>query len=288
MAKRRGSPQEEQRYWEEAAREWVTTLSKQFGPNYFVIETPNFLLLCDARKSVAENIGGFCERALSRIQEFLPDLTWQHRAGKWVILMFSTDDSYYRYTSYFHSDGEHPMSGGTCLEGEGYVHIAMPVEYEKEYPHTTLAHELTHACFWQLELPRWLDEALAIRMEAIAGQTPARIWDTYYLDQLIQFWNADNIQLFWHGSSWNLPGEFFGFSYGLSEILWRTIELDFRPPTEAIVQFIKEADRMDGGEEACRAAFNLSLSDVVAHFLGNGDWTPNPECWEVEYTPSKY
>ena len=55
------------------------------------------------------------------------------------------------------------MSGGVCLKS-GYVHVAMPVLTSGVYQRT-LVHEMTHVYLAHRRLPKWLEEAIAMRME---------------------------------------------------------------------------------------------------------------------------
>jgi hypothetical protein len=192
--------------------------------------------------------------------------------------MFARLDEYYRYITYFYPEGEHPMSGGVCLSGEGYVHFAFPTPDYSGY-RSVLAHELTHGCLAHLPIPTWLNEALAMRMEEVVCGSGTFGLDGELYDRHVAHWNADSIQAFWTGESWEIPGDSFELSYSLAQLLWRKIEVDLGASHERVVRFIADAQSKDGGEAACQAVLDTSLGDLVTDFLGEGEWKPNPDKW---------
>ena len=48
---------------------------------------------------------------MALINESLQDAAWRPNGGSHVILLFTDDDDYYQYVSYFYCDGIHPTSG---------------------------------------------------------------------------------------------------------------------------------------------------------------------------------
>jgi hypothetical protein len=198
--------------------------------------------------------------------------------GKHVVLMFGTLEVYYEYISYFYGEGQHPMSGGVCLSGDGYRHFAFPTTDFSSY-RTVLIHELTHGCLAHLPIPLWINEALAMRMEQVLGDPGTYSLGQEDFERHFDYWNADSIQQFWSGESWEIPGDSFELSYSLARLLWRKIEIDIGASRKAILNFIGTASAEDGGEAACKASFGISLGDLAKGFLGNGDWTPAPQQW---------
>ena len=192
--------------------------------------------------------------------------------------MFEDLDDYYEYLCYFCKDDEQPMSGGVFLQGEGYLHMAFPTFDNRSYL-SVFAHELTHACLSHLPLPLWVNEALAMRMENFVCGTSTFEMDPEILARHREQWNPQTIQQFWAGSSWEIPGDSFGLSYSLAQVLWRKIEVDLRSRSDLLLEFVGASDCLDGGESACQKAFGVGLGDLVADFLGEGDWAPKPEKW---------
>jgi hypothetical protein len=265
--------------WYACARIWVEELRLTLGNRYQVHDTPNFLILTEARASVSRDACTYCESALQRIRETFRGLVPGRGQDKQVVLMFNRSEDYYRYILYFYPDGHHPMSGGVFLEGEGFPHIAVLTTDYASY-RTVLVHELTHACFSRFKLPCWLNEALAMRMELALCGTDAHPLDRELRDRHVAHWNPQTIQQFWSGQSWELPGDSSELSYSLAQILWRTIESELHPPPEALSAFLGTAHRDNAGEESFQAIFDLSLGDLVTEFLGDGQWTPLPESWD--------
>ncbi|MFN0129392.1 MAG: hypothetical protein ACKV19_22220 [Verrucomicrobiales bacterium] len=264
--------------WVSAARAWLERLGEALGPSYHVHETSHFLLLTEARPSVSRDACTFCESSLQRIQKTFRGLGCDSWYGKHVVLMFGQVDDYYRYILYFYPDGNHPMSGGVCLDSRGYQHIALPTPDYASY-RTALVHELTHAYLSRFTMPVWLDEALAMRMELAVCGTNNHPLDRELRDRHLAHWNPTTIQEFWSGASWRISGDSSELSYSLALLLWQTIESEINPPPEALNAFLGTAHRDNAGEESAQIYFDLGLGDLVADFLGPGEWEPRPERW---------
>jgi hypothetical protein len=170
------------------------------------------------------------------------------------------------------------MTGGICLSGDGYRHFAFPVTGFSSY-RTILIHELTHGCLAHLPIPLWINEALAMRMEQVIGDLGAYSLDREDIERHLEYWNADSIQQFWSGESWDIPGDSFKLSYSLARILWRKVEVDSGASRETMLAFVRTASAADGGEAACQACFGFGLAEFVEGFLGSGDWAPMPQRW---------
>jgi hypothetical protein len=162
-----GVPESEWRSaWESASRQWVERLCCELAGDYGMYETPNFLIITEAPERIAREAGNSYESALKHILSSLSGVASDAGFGKHVVLMFARLDEYYRYITYFYPEGEHPMSGGVCLGGDGYIHFAFPTLDYSSY-RTVLVHELTHGCLAHLPIPAWLNEALSMRMEEV-------------------------------------------------------------------------------------------------------------------------
>lgn len=264
--------------WLHVARLWVERIRDQLDEDYHIYETPNFLILSQASKRIANDICKSYEESLKQILLNFDGVASDAGYGKHVVLMFGSIDDYYGYLYYFYPDGDHPMSGGVCLSGEGYVHFAFPTTDYSSY-RTVLVHELTHGCLGHLPLPTWVNEALAMRMEQSICETATFHLDQEIYDKHIAHWNEETIQEFWTGESWEVPGNSFELSYNLAQILWRKIEVDIGPPRSEILDFISKVHFEDAGESAFHEIFDLSLGDLVEDFLGNGNWEPKPKQW---------
>ncbi|BCX47335.1 lipoprotein [Haloferula helveola] len=264
--------------WMDVSHQWVNRIRSGLGGGYQVHETPNFLLVTEAPDHVVRGAKEFLEEALKRILGSLHGVTSDDGYGKHVVFIFGKLADYYDYIDPFYPDGEHPMSGGVCLSGAGYVHFALPATDYSSY-RTVFVHELTHACVTHLPIPTWLNEALAMRMEEWVCGTQVFHLDAEMYGKHEDHWNEHTIQQFWTGESWNLQGDSFELSYNLAQVLWRKIEVDIGPPREVLLEFAAKADWEDAGEGAFRALFDLSLGELVADFLGEGPWAPDPTMW---------
>jgi hypothetical protein len=263
--------------WGMAARQWVDRLAAECGRGYRVFETANFLIVTAAPDETAADA---CQSFEGILKQLVQGLQMGVPRWKQVVLMFADVDLYYRYICFFYPDGEHPANGGICLSGGGYLHLAFPtVEYARY--RSVLAHELTHALLVELPIPTWLDEAVAMQMEDTVCFTARFRLDRELLDQHLAHWDAETIQQFWSGESWQIPGDGFELSYNLAEVIWRKIQGEIAKSREQLLRFINEATKDDAGEAACLEIFQMGLGEVVADFLGPGEWKPNPDLmWE--------
>jgi hypothetical protein len=255
--------------WNEVARQWVCQLQSNLGGIYRVKESRRFILLAGLEDREAdENILSFVERTLEQIITQLRDAAWNTGHGKHVILLFTEDDDYYQYVSYFHRDGFHPTSGG-CLLSRGYVHVAAP--YEPFRIRQMLAHELTHNCLVHLPLPLWLNEAIAILFERAVATSRLPVLDHDQRERHLACWNPANIQEFWSGVSFRKPGDSNHLSYSLAEIALNLLQ----EQKGDWIEFLKRAHWSDAGQTAAIDCLGIDLGNVMSTFLGEGNWRPS-------------
>jgi hypothetical protein len=263
----------------EAARQWVQRLQSDLGGDYRLEESRKFILLTDLDEEVTKEILVFVERTLEQIRERLKEVAWESGHSSHVLLLFSEEDDYYQYVSYFHRDGTHPTSGGCLISRGGYVHIAAP--YNPLVLRSMLAHELTHNCLVHLPLPLWLNEGLAQTFQRTVSAMNHPILDHDLKERHLAFWNSENIQEFWSGISFRKPGDSNRLSYSLAEIVLRLL-LERRADWSA---FVNEAHRNDAGQTAAIECLGMDLGDVMSTFLGDGDWRPRRKAmvalWEA-------
>jgi len=261
-----------------AARAWVSRIKDELGYDTPLFETTNFLIVAPFHKAEATRAARFYEQSLSDILKHLEGVAVDDGFGKHVVFIMTNDDDYYAYISPFHSDGDNPMSGGICIRSSGYTHFVVPISRYDDGRHTVV-HELTHCCTTHLPLPTWIDEALAMRMESALVSPQYLDLEEGIFDKHQRFWNKETIQQFWSGKSWDSSGDSNTLSYHLAQILWRKIEKEIEVPSQAILDFAAAAHFDDAGEGACQKHLGLSLSDLVEDFLGEGNWTPQPDTW---------
>jgi hypothetical protein len=264
--------------WTEAARQWVMRLQSDLGGEYRVKDSPQFILLTALDAKQGGEILAFAESTLDQICAGLKDAAWKPERGKHVILLFQDEDDYYQYVSYFYREGTHPASGG-CLINQDYVHIAAP--YNPFGIRSMLVHELTHNCVVHLELPLWLNEGLARMFERTVAATRGPLLDYDLKERHLAYWNAETIQEFWSGLSFQKPGDSNELSYSLAEIVLNLL-LEQHGDWGA---FLKAAQWEDAGQTAALDCLGADLGNVVSTFLGEGDWRPRRKAmvalWEA-------
>jgi uncharacterized repeat protein (TIGR04138 family) len=271
---RLAEPPEQDAAWEEVAWQWLDQLRQDLGGNYCVRGSEDFLLLSNVSSATAGNILRFAESAQVIVREALGDLAWRGDCGKQPILMFSDEDDYYEYISFFYKSDEIPRSMGVFIP-EGFPHIALKSGTEQQ-DCMVIAHELAHNCLVHLPIPLWLNEGVAQRLErAISGSGASNTnWGALMSQELAErhheFWNEENIQAFWAGTLFHSSGDAQELSYSLAEVLVHLLCED----RAGFPEFIAHADCADAGQTAALDYLGKNLGDVVATFLGEGNWRP--------------
>ncbi len=263
--------------WRDLVLAWLERLRVKLGVAYKIYESNHFFMLANPVDKLAADYVAFLEKARRSIHESLGDVVWKSGHGKHVVLLFDADEDYYRYIAPFYAEGEHPTSGGVFLRSGGYAHIALP--FVKGEMTRTLAHEYAHNCLCQLPLPKWLDEALAMRFEDLLVPGRRARLDFEACQKHDAYWNEVTIQDFWSGKSWSIPDGTSTLSYELARVLMDKIEHIVRPSKKQLMSFIREAHRRDAGKQSMQTHFQVQLGELAADFLGDHNWEPRPEIW---------
>ncbi len=260
--------------WEAWSRRWVDAILGQLPDTYRVEETENFLVMSAQEDRYVELLSRFLERTLRRILTSLEGIASDEGYGKHIVLMFDEQEPYYQYKSYFYPDeGEFILSSGTFLNA-GYGHFAFPF-LEMFEAEATSAHELTHACLKHLPIPLWLNEGFAVTMEdEICGSVPLQMENERFAEHR-SFWNADTIQEFWSGESFNRTDQGSNLSYELARYCLRALAQEY----DVFAAFANMANYQDGGEAAAHEYYGGSLGGLIHQFFGEGDWSPKPDLW---------
>lgn len=260
--------------WQEWSGRWLAGIRDRLPAEYRIEESENFLVLSAESDRYLGLLMGFLERALKRILGRLQGIAADEGYGKHVVLMFSEQEPYYRYKSWFYpDDGEFILSAGTFLNA-GYGHFAFPF-MEIADAEATSAHELTHACLRHLPLPLWLNEGFAVTVEDEICASAPLLMDSVRFSEHASFWNADTIQEFWSGASFNRTDQGSELSYELGRYCVRALAHEY----DVFAAFANSADWKDGGESAALEYYGGSLGGVIHQFFGDGDWSPAPERW---------
>jgi hypothetical protein len=261
----------------ELAKRWLLQLKEDLGGYYRCYESENFLFLCGEGRAPSQTMLKYAEDALAGIEAQCRPLMTEKLYGKRAILAFSEQDDYYCYISHFHADGAHSLSVGIFLPG-GYMHIAFPLNWVFSAK-PILIHELVHNCIGHLQVPTWLHEGLAQRVERVAAGRGFTL-DREMAAQHHEYWNERTIQEFWSGRSFYGSDERNKLSYSFAEILVELMSKDWAN----FLDFVLQSDYRDAGQDAALKILGCSLGDTVAGFLGPGDWRPKrkviAEHWE--------
>lgn len=263
--------------YRQIVRHWMNRLRERLGGEYRVVESDNFVLFTELNGRKCSDMLSFLERTRAHIYRVVGNVREPKLYGKHVVLRFSKDGDYYAYLSHFRPDGEYAQSSGILLTG-GYNHIALPKSWSEAEESQVLVHELTHDLLFHLPHPRWLSEALAMAFETeVGGQAEALTRELARRHR--EYWNEKTIQDFWSGVSYSdVEGQ--ELSYGLARILLNLIYTELRPSPENFHKFVLRADWTDAGAIAIREHLDEELENLVASFLGPGDWSPKRKEWK--------
>jgi len=253
--------------WSLIGSQWLAQLAKDLGGASRVHRSDNFLCLSDLEPGVTQTLLDYAESTLGSIRSILKEAAWQGYYGKHVLLLFSDQDDYFSYISYYYPEGSHALSWGVCL-ARGYIHVALPYTGTLSVERV-LAHELVHNLLCHLRIPNWLNEGLAVSIEGRVSHGRFLV-DRELIDRHAGFWTEENIQSFWAGKSFHTPGEESELSYSLGQILVGLLA----EKGEDFIPFIMNADWRDGGQAAALSILDCNLGDVVSGILGPGNWRP--------------
>lgn len=253
--------------WSGAAELWLAQLAHDLGGASHVYASENFLCLSDLPRETARSVLSYAESVRGIIRGVLGQAAWSGYSGKHVLLVFSDQDDYFTYISYFYGDGAHAMSSGIFIR-TGYAHIALPYSGAWSTEHV-LPHEMTHNLLCHLPIPVWLNEGLAVTIENRVSRHGLRL-DQELIERHRSFWAENNIQEFWSGASFQVPGDSIELSYSLAEVFVNLLS----EKGSGFVSFIASANWRDAGQDAALNTLNLDLGELAAGFLGPGSWRP--------------
>jgi hypothetical protein len=253
--------------WTWIAKRWLEQLACDLGGTYRVQSSTNFLCLVDLKGEECEFLLPCAERTLSVIRDLLGEAAWRGFYGSHVLLIFSEEDDYYSYIAPFYAAGNHARSGGIFIR-RGYAHVAIP-HVTLRYTEQVLVHELTHNLLCHLKIPLWLNEGIAQRAEELMSRA------RFLLNQEIvqrhyEFWNAQNIQEFWAGVSFDRSDGVNELSYGLARILVSLLA----ERGASFSDFVQHAEYADSGQDAALKFLGSDLGKTMGEFLGPGNWQP--------------
>ncbi len=257
--------------------EWMSRVADALGEGWCVDESRNFLLLSTFEQGRAQRVLKFLEETFARLRRSLPMDVAGPLLGRCPVLAFDDHDAFIQYFAEFHAeDGEWSTPGGVYLN-RGFGHIALPPLEPEAFMlqlERILAHELTHALLTSLQLPLWLDEAVAMSAEVEITRREVYPLDPEKIRQHRAFWDAEKIQEFWTGESWARPDEGNELSYSLARFIFRMLLDGGRTGREKVAELLVMAQREDAGFAAVEDVFGVHLDELLTDFLGPGEWRP--------------
>ncbi len=255
--------------WNEVARAWMASLTHKLPHEYTQTESANFILISAEPARYNVSLCTFLERARRRLLSTAGAIFQDNVTGKYVIIVFADIDSYYDYVSQFGSEeGTFGLSSGMYIN-YGYGHFVFQQD-QLETAEVIAAHELTHALLEHLPIPHWLNEGLAVNMEAlITGHANNRLTSSS-IGSHTEFWQHNVIQQFWNGDAFFRSDEGQNLSYQLAQLLVSNLSKDY----DLFVEFVNRAHHKDAGDSALQNTYGISLNELTASFLGDGSWAP--------------
>lgn len=259
-------------------RAWLLHLRDALGPHFHLYESERAWVLSSLEHVVAAATAAYVETARKRIQRVLADIASFEADDRSILLVMDDEDAYYGYVSgYYPEQGEFAFSGGMFIDAGCPHFLAKRADLAAIEP--VIAHEMTHSALSHLDLPRWLDEGLAVNTEhRVAGSGVAQHTPQELRRKHLSFWNETTIQAFWSGESFFRTDDGNLLSYELARILVEQLAKDWG----LFTRFATGARQEDGGAGAADAVFGADLGALACALLEQEPdprWSPAPENW---------
>ena len=269
------SPQVRHDRWCAAQREWLDKLCAEMGPPYRVSESEKFLILhphrgdadwmCEFAEEARALVGGLLDAAIS------PDVI-----GKTAVLILAGEARYRQYVRYYTRDGQPVRNSVACCVFDGDTHIVLA---GLSHFRQAVVHELVHARLAHLPLPAWVHEGIAQHVERLLVVRSKVQAPEFRRDQQRGQWRLKGIQPFWSGEAFRARrGDREFLAYVLAERV--ATDMIRTGDRDRFTRFLRDANRADAGDQACRTHYGVGLADKLQDLLGQGDWTPRPETWQ--------
>jgi hypothetical protein len=273
------SPQQRYQVWLEAYRQWLSELAAAISSAHTIFESRHFIAVAPSTGNSGPLLVSFAEHCRKVLLSVVDNLADLRSPCKYPIVAFNRIDLYQPYADSYGPGG---LSSSGFFIGEGAGHVAvLGVDIEAMEP--VLAHELMHAALYHLPLPAWLNEGLALMFEhnACSARLP-RLFDAEDVWRHKEYWGENGLGEFWSGDGFHGDSDVQELCYELAEIAVRLLVERSQPGLfglnrrrqRQLIGFIREASHADYGELACQEHLGCGLGDLVATFLGPGDWSP--------------
>jgi len=269
-------------YYDAAAAHWLDVLADALPADYRQTGATDFLLLSTQSAREAALVLRSCTQALRAIKKSLGPLACDSGNGRYIVLVFASQDDYDAYVSQYQGEGEEaPMSSGVFINA-GHGHFASWHDGLDELE-AVVVHELTHALLAHLPMPEWLHEGFAVNVErTLLPRLADPRLALYRPDEMAarhaDWWNATTIQAFWSGAAFHTVGEGVELAYELAREI---TALAAREDETAFRAFAAIADGHDAGSAAAIDTLGYPLEHLIEAVLGEGDWAPRPDRWSA-------
>lgn len=273
-AQRSDTPEAAAAAVDQGRRAWLLHLRDALGPGIDLHTSDDTYILSTLEPKVVEATAQYVSKARRRIARVLGDLAHFPPNERSIVIVLDTEEDYYNYVSiYYPSEGEFAFSGGM------YIHAGCPhfvvVRADLSTIEPVIVHELTHSALVHLQLPKWLDEGLAVNTEhRVAGARP-RLYTPQELHRMhLRFWNAERIQEFWSGASFDRTDDGNLLSYELARIIVEQLAKEW----DSFARFVASASEDDAGASAALSHLGIRLGSCAAALLAiesDASWEPD-------------
>lgn len=272
-------------------RVWMHRLGSELKGEFTTVDSTNFVLFSALARPHRQWVLQAAEEIRHGILETVGYEITAGWKGKGLLLVLE-DRLYTRYAMHYYGDRYMAPSSGVMISGGGYVRIAIVQPNGSQFDWTfrrVLAHEFSHYTFCgELDLPKWLDEAIAMHFEDRFGGGEESIefrLGHYFevsgtkaiLEEFKAAWTEERLQGFWSGDLWSSEEDDNAFCYEMARILFTMIRQSLTGGPAQFRAFLQNARWEDAGENAAQEHLGYSLGDLAAQFLGEGNWAPRPE-----------
>jgi hypothetical protein len=259
--------------WSACRYAWIEYFRAALGDRFSLLSQDGTLILSPLPPNEAKAALAYVVRKRRHIVELLEGVAAHSPLDGDVLVVLEDEESYYRYVSAFYDEeGEFAMSGGMFLN-QGCKHFVL-VQADLTVIEPIIVHELTHACLSHLQLPRWLDEGLAVNTEFRLCRVPHPEFTPAEMRAMHrEFWNADTIQEFWSGDAFYRPDNGNRLSYDLAQGLVQQLGSDWA----TFRAFALAARYDDAGAASAQEHFKIDLGEHVKSVMQLGDdvsWAP--------------
>jgi hypothetical protein len=259
---------------------WLLHMRDALGPYAHLHVTDESYILSTLEPNIVKAMAKYIATARRRISRVLGDLACFPQSERSILMVFDSQEDYYHYVSiYYPAEGEFAFSGGMYINA-GCPHFVV-VRSDLSSVEPVIAHELTHSALAHLRLPKWLDEGLAVNTERkVAGARPF-LYTPHELHQMhLRFWNAQRVQEFWSGASFDRSDHGNLLSYELARIIVEQLATQW----DDFARFVAIAKQEDAGAAAAQDVLSVNLGAFVAALFereSSEAWAPDPKAWLV-------